>query len=117
MIVFAPIPIDNSRTLTIEKARARPRKERRTSDPKIICTRFVDSKGAHTLLNRGKQTNPRSIGEQMNTKTIDVQELIGSLQNEVRILLHLAAKIDRSQLDYRPTPAQRSTIELLRYLS
>ena len=53
----------------------------------------------------------------MNTKTIDVQELIGSLQNEVRILLHLAAKIDRSQLDYRPTPAQRSTIELLRYLS
>jgi hypothetical protein len=44
-------------------------------------------------------------------------ELIGSLQNEVRILLHLASKIDRSQLDYRPTPKQRSTIELLRYLS
>ena len=44
-------------------------------------------------------------------------ELIASLQNEVRILLHLASKIDRSQLDYRPTPKQRSTIELLRYLS
>ena len=45
------------------------------------------------------------------------QELIGSLQNEVRILLHLAGKIDRSKLDYRPTPKQRSTIELMRYLS
>ena len=44
-------------------------------------------------------------------------ELIGSLQNEVRILLHLASKIDRAKLDYRPTPKQRSTIELLQYLS
>jgi hypothetical protein len=44
-------------------------------------------------------------------------ELISSLQTEVRILLHLATKIDRAKLDYRPTPKQRSTIELLRYLS
>ena len=44
-------------------------------------------------------------------------ELITSLQNEVRILLHLASKIDRDQLDYRPSPKQRSTIELLKYLS
>jgi len=44
------------------------------------------------------------------------QELIASLQNEVRILLHLASKIDRSKLDYRPTPKQRSTLELLQYL-
>ena len=44
-------------------------------------------------------------------------ELIGSLQNEVRILLHLASKIERDQLDYRPSPKQRSTLELLRYLS
>lgn len=44
-------------------------------------------------------------------------ELLASLQNEVRILLHLANKIDRAKLDYRPTPKQRSTIELLRYLS
>lgn len=44
-------------------------------------------------------------------------ELIASLQNEVRILLHLAGKIDRTKLDYRPTPKQRSTIELLKYLS
>ena len=44
-------------------------------------------------------------------------ELIASLQNEVRILLHLAGKVDRAKLDYRPTPKQRSTIELLRYLT
>jgi hypothetical protein len=44
-------------------------------------------------------------------------ELIASLQNEVRILLHLAGKIDRSKLDYRPSPKQRSTLELLQYLS
>jgi hypothetical protein len=44
-------------------------------------------------------------------------ELIGSLQHEVRILLHLAGKVDRTALDYRPTPKQRSTFELLQYLS
>ena len=44
-------------------------------------------------------------------------ELIASLQKEVHILLHLASKIDRDKLDYRPTPKQRSTIELLKYLS
>jgi hypothetical protein len=44
-------------------------------------------------------------------------ELIGSLQHEVRILLHLAGKIDRSMVDYRPSPKQRSTLELLQYLT
>jgi len=44
-------------------------------------------------------------------------ELIASLQHEVGILLHLASKVDRAQFDYRPTPKQRSTLELLRYLS
>ena len=44
------------------------------------------------------------------------EELIASLQNEARILLHLASKIDRNKLDYRPTPKQRSTLELLQYL-
>lgn len=45
------------------------------------------------------------------------EELISALQNEVRILLHLCGKVDRTKLDYRPGPRQRSTIELLRYLS
>ncbi len=44
-------------------------------------------------------------------------ELLTALQNEVRILLHLASKVDRTKLDYRPTPKQRSTLELLKYLS
>ena len=44
-------------------------------------------------------------------------ELIASLQHEVRILVHLAGKVDPSKLDYRPTPKQRSTIELLRYMA
>lgn len=44
-------------------------------------------------------------------------ELITSLQNEIRILLHLASKIEPTMLDYRPTPKQRSTMDLLRYLS
>ena len=41
-------------------------------------------------------------------------ELIAQLQKEVDILVHLSCKIDRSNLDYRPTPKQRSVIELLR---
>ena len=44
-------------------------------------------------------------------------ELLACLQNEVRILIHLAGKLDRSALEYRPTPKQRSALELLRYLS
>jgi hypothetical protein len=44
-------------------------------------------------------------------------ELIDSLQNEVRILNHLATKVDRAMLDYRPTPKQRSTLEWLQYLT
>jgi hypothetical protein len=44
-------------------------------------------------------------------------ELIASLQHEVRVLLHLAGKVDRAKLDYRPTPGQRSTLQLLQYLS
>ncbi|MGE3956216.1 MAG: hypothetical protein AB7H96_05810 [Vicinamibacterales bacterium] len=43
-------------------------------------------------------------------------ELIGLLQNEVRILSHLITKIEPGAVDYRPTEKQRSTIELLRYL-
>ena len=43
-------------------------------------------------------------------------ELIATLQNEVRILLHLAGKVDPSKLDYRPSAKQRSIIELLQYL-
>ena len=45
------------------------------------------------------------------------QELAGALKKEVGILLHIAGKIDREHIDYRPTAKQRSSLELLRYLS
>jgi hypothetical protein len=45
------------------------------------------------------------------------EELIASLQNEVRILVHLAGKVDKAKLDYRPTPKQRSILELLQYMA
>lgn len=44
-------------------------------------------------------------------------ELLTALNKEIRILLHLAGKFDQTQADYRPTPKQRSALELLRYLS
>jgi hypothetical protein len=44
-------------------------------------------------------------------------ELIASLKHEVHILVHLTTKIDPKMLDYRPTPKQRSTFELLKYLT
>ncbi len=44
-------------------------------------------------------------------------ELLTSLRGEARLLLHLASKVDRAKLDYRPTPKQRSTLELLQYLT
>jgi hypothetical protein len=44
-------------------------------------------------------------------------ELIDSLRHESHILVHLAGKIDRAALDYRPTPKQRSSLELLRYMT
>ncbi len=43
-------------------------------------------------------------------------ELIQSLQNEVRVLLHLASKVEPAMLDYRPTAKQRGMLELLQYL-
>ena len=45
------------------------------------------------------------------------EELIGCLRREVHILAHLAGKVDKSQLDYRPTRTQRNTLELLQYMA
>ena len=44
-------------------------------------------------------------------------ELLNSLQKESRILAHLSDKVEPSMVDYRPTPKQRSALELLRYMS
>ncbi len=44
-------------------------------------------------------------------------ELIAALQSEIRVLLHLASKVDSPKLDYRPTAKQRSMLELLQYMT
>jgi hypothetical protein len=44
-------------------------------------------------------------------------DLIESFLNEGRICIHLFERIPEGGLDYRPTPGQRSTLELLRYLT
>jgi len=44
-------------------------------------------------------------------------ELVTLLQQDVRIFLHLAGKVEPAMFDYRPTPKQRSTLELVKYHS
>lgn len=44
-------------------------------------------------------------------------ELVSLLQADVRVFLHLAGKVTPEMYDYRPTPGQRSTLELVRYHS
>jgi len=43
------------------------------------------------------------------------EETIATLQNEVRLVLHLMSKIEPSMLDYRPSAKQRTLLELCRY--
>lgn len=45
------------------------------------------------------------------------EELVERLHHEIRILLHLISKVDPTNLDYRPTPRQRSLLELLQYFT
>lgn len=44
------------------------------------------------------------------------EELVGMLTHEVHVLRHLITKMDASAVDYRPTPEQRSSIDLVRYI-
>ena len=44
-------------------------------------------------------------------------ELIASLRNEARIVVHLLSKASTAHLDYRPSERQRTTLELVRYIS
>ena len=43
------------------------------------------------------------------------EEALAALQNEVRVVLHLVSKIEQAMLDYRPSPKQRSMLELVQY--
>ncbi len=44
-------------------------------------------------------------------------ELISALRGEIKLWLHLASRVDPAKLDYRPTPKQRSLLELLQYMT
>src|SRR5687767_6325071 len=44
-------------------------------------------------------------------------QLLDAIVLELNVCRHLAARVLPGTLDWRPSPAQRSTIELLRYLS
>lgn len=44
-------------------------------------------------------------------------DILDVMLNECDICIHLFAKLPEGSLDYRPTPKQRSTLELLRYLT
>ena len=48
---------------------------------------------------------------------ISKDELLAAMMRECDICIHLHGKIPDGGLEYRPTEGQRSTIELLRYLS
>jgi len=48
---------------------------------------------------------------------LTTEELLSGLHHETHILVHLASKADPSMHDYRPTPSQRSMLELLQYLA
>ena len=45
------------------------------------------------------------------------EQLIASMRHEANVIKHLATKVPPSQLAWRPTPKQRSTLELLQYLT
>ncbi|MBZ0136626.1 MAG: hypothetical protein K8I27_09660 [Planctomycetes bacterium] len=48
---------------------------------------------------------------------ITKQHLIDSMLWEIRIIKHLATKIPPGGMSYRPSPQQRSMLELMRYLT
>jgi len=51
------------------------------------------------------------------TMVLTKDELISALKGEVRVLMHLASKVEPTMLAYRPTPKQRTLLELLQYLT
>jgi hypothetical protein len=47
----------------------------------------------------------------------DKRRLLDAISTEIRVIRHLASRLPEGSLDWRPSPSQRSTIDLLRYLS
>ena len=47
---------------------------------------------------------------------ITKDQYLAAVDHDFNVIRHLVAKLKESELDYRPTPAQRSTRELIQYL-
>ncbi|MHC4341844.1 MAG: hypothetical protein ACYSX0_16725 [Planctomycetota bacterium] len=48
---------------------------------------------------------------------ITKEQLLQSMRQETKIIQHLATKVPEGSYDYRPTPAQRSLLELMQYMT
>ena len=48
---------------------------------------------------------------------LSLDQLLASCDRETKIIKNLATKMPEGGLDYRPTPEQRSTLELMRYMT
>jgi hypothetical protein len=48
---------------------------------------------------------------------ITKRQFLDSCRHEIAVVKHLAGKVPQDRLDWRPTPRQRSILELLRYLT
>ena len=44
-------------------------------------------------------------------------QLIASMRHETNVIRHLGTKVTAEMLDYRPTPPQRSMLELMQYMT
>ena len=50
-------------------------------------------------------------------RMITKQQILDDCRHETEIIKHLATKLPEGAFDWRPTPGQRTTLELMRYLT
>ena len=48
---------------------------------------------------------------------ITKEQLLNSMRHETRVIQHLATKVPEGAYDYRPAEGQRSTLELMQYMT
>jgi len=48
---------------------------------------------------------------------ITKKQLLESMRHETAVIKHLATRVPEGSLDYRPTPPQRSMLELMQYMT
>src|SRR5262249_38277942 len=75
----------------------------------------VADEGRRAVHVRSPRRIPQNAGGVMAVLT--KEEFLSALRTEIRIVLHLASKVEPAMLDYRPTPKQRKLLELLQYFT